>query len=73
MMKQTAMLSVTTEFMEDRAHMQEAFGEWMRELELARRGFLGLVRCDWCNRKLRCVSLAIGGRFYGRDCAEKVA
>lgn len=57
---------------EDMQVLGSMWEAWIREsarlAELARRGFLGRVRCARCRRRLRCVYAEVDGRHYGLDC-----
>lgn len=72
--KIVAVLPVTTEAIEDAVGMRAYIDEAMRTMELATRGFLGLVRCDRCHRRTRCVEwMRVRGHdeLLGTSCFRK--
>lgn len=72
--KIVAVLPVTQEALDDAAGMRAYIDEAIRLVDLASRGFLGLVRCARCHRPTRCVStLFLRGEaveLLGSTCAR---
>lgn len=78
-----AWVPTTRRQLEDAEALSASLNEMWRRLELANRGFLGLVRCSRCRRPVRCVYAASGTVFgiptypehrllLGRSCHAKV-
>jgi hypothetical protein len=57
-------MPVTQESLDDADYVRGLIEERLRRADLARRGFLGLVRCERCHRATRCVFWI---RKYGID------